>query len=87
MKRDEHKTRMIFKKFPEGDVVALMIDDIQQDGRGQTWVTSYQRIGQHSGASPELLQELPDATPEERKALVSELNNLIGYQVEDVTGK
>lgn len=74
------KTKVCFRKFPEGDVIAFMPQDTWQDGRGFTLVTSYQRIGQHAGASPELIDELPKASKKEYMALKKELE-LIGYKV------
>lgn len=74
------KTKMIFKKFPEGDVIALFPDEAA-DYNGN--IVSYQRIGQHSAASPDLLTELPDASKSERAALLRELTSLIGYDVEE----
>lgn len=82
MTKDKHTTVMIFKKFPEGDVIALMPEDSHQDGRGQTLITSYMRIGQHGGASPELIQDLEDASKQERKSLKQELKSL-GYKIKE----
>lgn len=79
-KRDKFETNVVFKKFPGGDIIALMPNDSWQDGSGKTLVTSYERIGQHSGASPELLEDLADATPDEYAELKIELEKL-GYRL------
>lgn len=78
MTKDKHKTLVIFKKFPEGDVIALMPEETWNNSQ----ITSYMRIGQHGGASPELVDELQDATKQERKSLLKELQN-IGYNVKE----
>ena len=68
---------VIFRKFPEGDVIALfpnMIDDSEGN------ITSYQHVGQHSGASPELINKLDHATEKEYRPLADELIN-IGYNL------
>lgn len=74
----EDVTRVVFKKFPEddgGDVIALFPDeDADQQGN----IMSYQHVGQHGAASPELIEELEDATPEEYAPLKKELENLGG---------
>lgn len=67
-----------FKKFPEGDVLALFYELPAGNG----YITSYQHVGQHSAAAPELLTDLEDATPEEYEELKKELI-AIGY---DLTG-
>lgn len=72
-------TLIIFKKFPQGDVIALMPED---DADSQGNIMSYQRIGQHGAASPELLEDLEDATKQERAALKRELESL-GYLIKE----
>jgi hypothetical protein len=79
MTQDTHTTLMIFKKFPEGDVIALMPDEIADPYNN---IMSYQRIGQHGVASPELINELKDATKRERAALKRELKGL-GYLIKE----
>jgi hypothetical protein len=79
MTQDAHMTLIIFKKFPQGDVIALMPED---DADSQGNIMSYQRIGQHGAASPELLEDLEDATKQERAALKRELESL-GYLIKE----
>lgn len=65
-----------FRKFPDGDIIALWDDNSASPG----YITSYQHIGQHSAASPELLDELEAATSEEYQPLLDELESR-GYLV------
>ena len=77
--RDEVKEaggndKVIFRKFPEGDVIALFPE--QNEGRGT--INSYMTVGQHSEASKALISELKPASPEEYADLMSELKK-VGY--------
>ncbi len=63
-----------FRKFPDGDVVALF-PELKST---PPYITSYQHIGQHSDASKDLLEELPRATLTEYAPLLKELKD-IGY--------
>ena len=63
-----------FRVFPDGDVIALFPND--RVGGGQ--INSYQRLGQHGGASPALLKDLRKATRSEYGPLLTELKR-IGY--------
>ena len=66
-----------FRKFPDGDIIALWDDGNASPG----FITSYQHIGQHGDASPELLDDLETVTSEEYRPLWDELESL-GYLVE-----
>jgi hypothetical protein len=66
--------KVIFRKFPEGDVIALFPE--QDEDRGT--INSYMTVGQHSEASKSLIDELEPASPEEYADLMSELKK-IGY--------
>lgn len=66
-----------FRAFDCGDIVALWGEP---DGRG--FISSYQHVGQHSDASPELIDELRSATKSEKAPLLAELRR-IGYDVVD----
>lgn len=70
--------RVIFRKFPEGDVIALF-PDISADVEN-TLMVSYQHIGQHGGSSERLVNSTTLATEEEYKDLKKELE-LIGYKL------
>lgn len=76
------KTKVIFKMF-ENEVIALFPEEIA-DYKGN--ISSYMHIGQHSAASPALVDELEDATPEQYKELYNELTNSVGYKLEIING-
>ncbi len=65
--------KTIFRKFKDGDVVAFFPREF--NGR---MILSYQHIGQHSDAHPDLVEELEPATPAEYAPLLAELQS-IGY--------
>jgi hypothetical protein len=65
---------VVFRVFPEGDVIALF----PGEGAGRGLINSYQHVGQHGGASPALIKELRKATRAEYASLLAELKQ-IGY--------
>lgn len=68
-------TRLAFRKFPEGDIIAIF----PYDNYGKAGlVNSYQHVGQHGAASLSLLDELEQCSPDEYKSLYDELES-IGY--------
>lgn len=68
------KVDVVFRKFPEGDVIALFPNIPEGEGE----ILSYQHLGQHGRASVALLRELLPATDDERAPLLRELVSL-GY--------
>lgn len=72
------KTKVIFRKFPEGDVIAYF-PEVPFDGAAK-FCMSYQHVGQHGGASPSLSITKP-ASPDEYAGLQRELES-IGYDLE-----
>ena len=77
MKRDLEITRMIFRTFKEGDVIAIM-PDLENTPDS---IMSYQRIGQHGGADYlSVMKSTRAATDAEIKPLLMELEGL-GYNV------
>ena len=78
---EEAKTRMIFRKFPGGDVIALMPDVPERQ-----YIGSYQHIGQHGIVHPDLIKELEFVTHEEYRDLFRELQS-IGYNIEIIDGE
>lgn len=80
MDNQKVKIKVVFRKFPEGDIIALFPEEIA-DFKGN--ILSYQRIGQHGGASPELLNELNPASLDEYLPLKKELES-IGYILESI---
>jgi hypothetical protein len=71
-------TQVQFKKFEDGEVIALFPNE-EWDLKGN--IASYIHLGQHGGASKELLDDLDPATKEEYQELKNELEG-IGYQFE-----
>lgn len=73
------KENVIFK-LDGKEIVAFLVDDQWQDGKGNTLVTCYSRIGQHSGASPDYMNALKEANKHQYSKLLKELNE-IGYEL------
>lgn len=74
-------TKVIFRKFPTGDVIALFPE---KPGSARSWAycDSYQLIGQHGPASADLssAQNTVAAAPDEYAELAAELGR-IGYSL------
>ena len=68
--------KVVFRKFKDDAIIALFPDEIADTTGG---IMSYMRVGQHGAASPDLIEELAYATPNEYEALLSELSNHVGY--------
>ena len=77
MEQDKHKTTVFFRKWEDGQIIALFLDEVNYPGG---MIESYMHIGQHSSATPELIQILEDASPEEYEDLKNELES-IGYNL------
>lgn len=78
MEKDNFKTKVVFRKWPEGDILALFpeIDE------GNYKCSSYMHIGQHSGADyTGCIQSTKAAIPEEYADLKRELEGL-GYDLD-----
>lgn len=75
------KTKVIFRKFKEGDVIALF-PELAGTNDPYTCL-SYQHLGQHGAASVALVYATYPALPHERSALWDELE-YIGYELEEV---
>lgn len=71
-------THVLFKKFPEGDVIALFPYEKFNLQTHNTSITSYMHLGQHGAADSSLTKELADASPIEYKKLLEELQE-VGY--------
>lgn len=71
------KTEIIFRKFKDGEIIAFFPYQYHNIMKGE--ILSYMHIGQHGGASPELIKELEECTPEEYESLLNELK-MIGYK-------
>ena len=66
---------VIFRKFKEGDVIALLPDSDANPGM----IRSYMHIGQHGEASKDIVSITKLATPAEYADLLAELKS-IGYE-------
>jgi hypothetical protein len=85
MKKDKNITHVIFRRFKEGDIIALFPYD-QWDKEG-LYCGSYMHIGQHSGADYNgLIQATKPAKECEYDALKSELEG-IGYNLKVIKRK
>ena len=71
---DKSFTRVFFKKFSDGDVIAFLMDNEVNPSR----IDSYMHIGQHSEASEDFPASLKGCTKEEYAPLKKELES-IGY--------
>jgi hypothetical protein len=74
--------KVIFRKYPQGDVIALF-PRIPFDNRGNLCLSySYQHLGQHGGADfAWVIDQTFLATPKEYASLAKELRD-IGYKLE-----
>ena len=72
----ENETLTIFRKFKEGDIIALF-PEIKWDRQG-LFCSSYMHIGQHGSADYGIIRITKPATPEEYSDLKAELES-IGY--------
>tara|TARA_R110000824_G_scaffold25410_1_gene88539 strand:- start:182 stop:490 length:309 start_codon:yes stop_codon:yes gene_type:complete len=80
--QDEHKTKVIFRKWVNsGEIIALFPEEpADYDGYN---CMSYMHIGQHGSASPLLIDTHTTlATPEEYADLRRELEVAIGYNLD-----
>lgn len=69
-------TKIVFRKWKNGDVIALFPDDAD---RYDHTVTSYMHVGQHGAADyAYVIYKTQPAQPDEYRSLLSELLN-IGY--------
>lgn len=79
MQKDKHKTKVIFRKYKEGDIIALFPDEIDIFNYE---CMSYMRIGQHGEVNySEVVTNTKLAKSSEYKSLKKELESL-GYNLE-----
>lgn len=79
MEKDNFRTPVVFRKFKEGDIIALFTEDKYNEHSGL--IMSYQHIGQHGSAdySCVIMKTLP-AKEQEYFDLYQELTSL-GYDL------
>jgi len=68
------KLKVIYRKFPEGDVIALF-PELPEDMYGYSF-RSYQHIGQHGIADDGIIQNTYPANPSEYADLHKELQSI-----------
>ena len=74
------ENRVIFRKFGEGDIIALFLDYEWNEGI-KKYVNSYMHIGQHGGADYALvIKRTKPAKPSEYMELAEELRQR-GYKL------
>jgi len=67
--------RVIFRKWKNGDIIALLPDNDANLGM----VDMYEHTGQHGAGSPSIISVTTPAQPEEYTCLLEELKS-IGYK-------
>ena len=78
MSNEKVKIDVYFRKFPEGDVIAIWKEE-STSSNYRSWA-SYMHVGQHSECSPELVIDLDVAREQEYLPLKKEMETL-GYVV------
>ena len=68
-------TKVIFRKFRDGQIIALFPEIKEKNG-----VLSYMAVGQHGEADYNIIRTTKPATPKEYSSLLNELQ-YIGYNV------
>lgn len=74
MKTKQNEIKVVFRKFKNGEIIALFPQMLCSRGT----IISYMHIGQHGGADPLIVYDTKLATPEEYAPLLAELV-AIGY--------
>ena len=83
MEKDTYITDITFRKFKDGQIIALMPHQVD-DRKGD--ITSYMHVGQHSGADYNHVVSITKlAKPIEYADLLNELEKSFGYNVKVVT--
>lgn len=79
MKQDTYKTKVVFRKFPDGEVIAMFYELLNY--RDKSVCESYMHVCQHGGCTLYLVNKTQIATPEEYADLKEELES-IGYNLD-----
>lgn len=78
---DKEKTKVVFRKFNDGDIIALFFE-ISADIYGR-FCQSYMHVGQHGGADAKgLFNNTKLAKPNEYESLKKELEEIVGYNLD-----
>lgn len=67
------KIKVIYRKFPEGDVIALFPEI---PGNNPWYCNSYMHVGQHGDAAVNIVNDTLPASPNEYKDLHAELQSI-----------
>jgi hypothetical protein len=79
MVKDKEKTKVIFRVFEDGEVIAIFPEEL---GDSTYWAcNSYMHVGQHGACEPEIISTTRLAKPEEYESLKAELES-IGYNLD-----
>ncbi len=70
------KDRVIFRKWPAGDIIAILPDNDHNEG----FLDMYEHVGQHGEGVPMIIGLTKPATPNEYEPLLNELTG-IGYDL------
>lgn len=74
------KTKVVFRKWISGAGIIALFPQIPSDIHGH-YCQSYEHVGQHGAASPDLGHITQPATPDEYRGLQNELERL-GYDLD-----
>lgn len=77
MTKDSEQTEVVFRKFRDGEIIALFPYEPERFGN----CSSYMHIGQHGTAHLGLINDTKLAQPEEYMNLFAELQNVVGYEL------
>ena len=81
MEQSENTTNVVFRKYKDGEIIALFPNDYYYSEEDKDTISSYMHIGQHSGASyTHVIKTTKPALEDEYKDLYNELLN-IGYNL------
>lgn len=69
MNTKQNEIKVVFRKFKDGEIIALFPRMFCFDGK----IISYMHTGQHVAADPRIVKETKPATPEEYASLLVEL--------------
>jgi hypothetical protein len=73
------KTKVIFRKFPDGEIIAMFPEVAWNDDRDTC--CSYLHLGQHGAASYRLIGDTEPVTKKEYAPLYRELTKQVGYHL------
>lgn len=85
IRKDQHITKVIFRKEKDGTIIAIFPEEISNPTKG--YLTYYAHIGQHGECDYHyILSKTKLAKPEEYKDLFKELESM-GYNLKIVKKK